>query len=152
MLLGSPGTNYNETQYGYDAIGRQVSTISPAGTITWNVLDINGDVLSTWVGTNDTNGTFGDPSDGGASPNNMVDVADYTYDPDGDVTSVTQHTASGGADVPQRTSYVYNWQDEQIEAVSPADAQARVPTLTTNMTTLAKSSRRRRSWPPIRAI
>jgi len=39
---GSAGTNYDETMYGYDALGRQNMVRSPGGTITRTVFDRRG--------------------------------------------------------------------------------------------------------------
>ena len=55
----------------------------------------------------------------------MVEVSSSTYDPDGDVTATTEYVDSNPAD--GRTSlYSYDWQDRQIYAVNPPDAQGRV--------------------------
>ena len=78
---GSQGTNYDETQYGYDSMKRRNRTVSPGGTITFDVLDARGQVIETWVGTNDDGATETDPSGGGADPdNNMVLVTGNQYD------------------------------------------------------------------------
>jgi YD repeat-containing protein len=54
---GSSASNYNQTDYGYDAEGRQNMVKSPDGNITRTVYDASGRVLSTWVGTNDSGAT-----------------------------------------------------------------------------------------------
>ena len=54
----------------------------------------------------------------------MVNVADYTYDADGDVTSVTQHVGGSAAD--RTTTYEYDWRDRFVYAIAPADDQGRV--------------------------
>ncbi len=130
---GSAGVNYDEMQYGYNANGRQDMTETPNGTYTWNVLDANGDVLSTWVGTNDTGATDMDPTGGAAglaAGNNMVEVSSSAYDPDGDVTSTTAYVDSNPAD-DRTTSYGYNWRDEQVYVVNPAVSAGVTYTMTT---------------------
>ncbi|HLA83247.1 MAG TPA: hypothetical protein VJL29_00515, partial [Thermoguttaceae bacterium] len=87
---GTLGTNYTETQYGYNALGLPEWTKTPDGTITWNVLDARGLTLSTWIGTNDYNASDSDPSGGTVGQsggNNMVKVVEYDYDKDGNLTS-----------------------------------------------------------------
>ncbi|MEJ7594318.1 MAG: hypothetical protein WKF77_22505 [Planctomycetaceae bacterium] len=93
---GSAGTNYDETVYGYDVMKRRNRTVSPGGTITFNVFNSRGLVTETWVGTDDTGATPTDPSGGGASGNNMVRVTSRVYDGgtaggDGNVTTQTQY-------------------------------------------------------------
>ena len=61
---GSAGTNYDETTYGYDAMGRQNMVNSPGGTITRTVFDKRGRVVCTYVGTDDTGASDADPSAG----------------------------------------------------------------------------------------
>ena len=39
VTLGTAGTNYYRTEYGYDSKGNRVRTLSPTGTITRTVLD-----------------------------------------------------------------------------------------------------------------
>ncbi len=58
--LGTAGTNYNPTQFAYDARGRQDRVQSANGTINRTVYDGLGRVVSTWVGTNDTTTTLVD--------------------------------------------------------------------------------------------
>ena len=77
---GTAGTNYDETQYGYDVMKRRNRTVSPGGTITFNVFNSRGLVTETWIGTNDNGATPTDPSGGGASGNNMVRVTSRVYD------------------------------------------------------------------------
>ncbi len=81
---GSSGTNYDQTDYGYDAMKRQNSRVTPGGTITRMMFDPRGLDLSTWVGTDDADATASDPTGGGASGNNMVVLTEYEYDGDSD--------------------------------------------------------------------
>ena len=90
---GTATVNYNETQYGYNAVGNPEWTETPAGTITWDVLNAQDQTMSTWEGTNDTDATATDPTGGTtgqAAGNNMVEVAWSRLRPDGDVTSMTE--------------------------------------------------------------
>jgi hypothetical protein len=77
---GSPSTHFDETRYGYDVMKRRNRTVSPGGTISVDVFDTRGQVLRSYMGTDDTGGTDEDPTGGGADPNNnMVLVAEYEY-------------------------------------------------------------------------
>ncbi len=77
---GSSGTNYLETTYDYDSFCRQNRVESPDGTIQRTVFNSRGLVESTWVGTDDTSATDSDPTGGGASGNNMVQLSAHEYD------------------------------------------------------------------------
>ena len=80
---GTAGTNYGETDYGYDALERQNRVVAPGGTITRTVWTTPQRVASVWVGTNDTGATDSNPA-GSGSPNNMVQVTANVYDGGGD--------------------------------------------------------------------
>lgn len=91
---GTAGTNYYETDLGYDTMNRVNSVKGPDGTISRTVHDVRGFVASSWVGTDDTGATESDPTGGSASGNNMVKVSENAYDGgsaggDGLLTSVT---------------------------------------------------------------
>jgi hypothetical protein len=77
--LGTAGTNYAETDLGYDALERQNRVVGPGGTITRTVWTAPQRVQSVWVGTNDTGATDSNPA-GSGSPNNMVQITDNIYD------------------------------------------------------------------------
>lgn len=51
---GSSGTNYDETDFGYDVMKRRYRTVTPGGTITDLVYEARGLVVGVWVGTNDS--------------------------------------------------------------------------------------------------
>ena len=92
---GSSGTNYDETTYGYDSLKRRNREVSPGGTITRWVRDVRDNVTAMFVGTNDTGATAADPTGGGATGNNMVQINASQYDngdDDGD-NNLTQQTA-----------------------------------------------------------
>lgn len=77
---GTAGTNYLETLYGYDDMGRQNRMESPDGTIQRSVFNERGLLVSQWVGTDDTGATDSDPTGAGATGNNMVQLSEYEYD------------------------------------------------------------------------
>ncbi|MCB1208222.1 MAG: RHS repeat-associated core domain-containing protein [Verrucomicrobiales bacterium] len=77
---GLPGTNYLETLYGYDGMGRDNLVIEPAGTIERSVFDVRGMRVARWVGTNDFGATDADPSGAEATGNNMKPVLIQEYD------------------------------------------------------------------------
>ena len=64
---GTSDANYDQTTYGYETFGtaqkgRQNKTVAPDGTITRVVFDGRGNVVSTWIGTDDTGATDTDPT------------------------------------------------------------------------------------------
>jgi RHS repeat-associated protein len=100
---GSAGTNYDQTTFAYDWMGRRNMQKSPGGTITRTVFDQSDRAVCVYVGTDDTGATDLDPS-GGNEPcqevpssyssstgpatsegactggvNNMVLVSEYVY-------------------------------------------------------------------------
>ena len=118
--IGDAATSYDETDYGYNAVGTEEWTKTPAGTITWNVLNAQGQTMSTWAGTNDTDATATDPTGGAAGQsagNNMVEVSSNLFDPDGDVTSTTEYPDSNPADN-RTTAYGYDWQDRLVSTMT----------------------------------
>jgi RHS repeat-associated protein len=120
---GTSGTNYNETDFAYDSMGRQIKTVTPAGTITRQVLNPKGWILSTWVGTNDTGATPSDPTGGGSPGNNMVQVGANVYDGgsaggDGNLTQVTQYASGSDTRV---TSFGYDFRDRRTYADGEID-------------------------------
>jgi hypothetical protein len=78
--VGTVVADYGETVYKYDDMGRRCSTVSPVGTISWNVFETRGLVVASWIGTDDAEATTADPSGGGAAGNNMVQVDTREYD------------------------------------------------------------------------
>jgi hypothetical protein len=96
---GDEGTNYDQSVFGQDSLGRQNRTVSPGGTITRTVFDARGQAVKIYVGTDDTGATESDPTGGGATGNNMVLVTEYEYDGgaaggDGLLTKETQHVSA----------------------------------------------------------
>ena len=113
LYIGTVNTNYYTTLYGYDTNGRPDKTVAPTGTITRTVYDGRGDVISSWVGTNDT------PASGYWSPSNpagMTEVSSYVYDNGGvGDDNLTQETDyPGGSAAPRVTQYFFDWRDRQV--------------------------------------
>jgi RHS repeat-associated protein len=115
--LGTANTNYYTTTFAYDDAGRLAHVQMPTGTITDRVYDGRGDVLNTWVGTNDTpaNGQEWSPSNN-TSPANMTETTAYVYDNGGvgddNLTQMTQYPGGGAA--PRVTQYFFDWRDRQV--------------------------------------
>lgn len=120
---GSEGTNYDQTSFGYDAMKRRNRSETPGGTITFNVFDIRDQVIESWVGTDDTGATASDPSGGGASGNNMVQITGLQYDDgndggDGNITQQTEHVDSTTTRV---TTFEYDYRNRRTETDGAED-------------------------------
>ncbi|MEZ6129153.1 MAG: hypothetical protein R3C59_10765 [Planctomycetaceae bacterium] len=120
---GSSGTNYDETSYGYDVMKRRNRTVTPGGTITFNVIDVRGQVIGAWSGTDDTGATSTDPTGGGATGNNMVQVTGMQYDggSDGGNGNLTQQTAYVDGSTTRITTMTYDWRDRRTETDGEED-------------------------------
>ena len=101
-ILGSAGTNFSTTQYGYDADGRPNQQVAPSGDITRIVHDALGRVLSTWQGSDDFLATDSDPSGGEMGQelgNDMEEMTSNVYDNggtgDGNLTQQTTYVGAG---------------------------------------------------------
>ena len=102
--IGSPGTNYDETTFGYDVMKRRNQTITPGGTINFTVFDVRNQPVQLQVGTNNT------------SANNMVVVTENGYDNglaggDGNLTEQVQWV--DGATT-RTTQFEYDWRNRLI--------------------------------------
>ncbi len=108
---GTSGTNYDETDYGYDVLKRRNRTVTPGGTITFQVYDVRGQVIGTYIGTNDNGATNEDPTGGGAFGNNMKIVTANIYDGglDGGDGYLTQQTQSVTASDVRVTTFCYDF-------------------------------------------
>lgn len=120
---GTEGENYLQTSYGFEnygsgKMGRQNRVETPDGTITRYVFDARGNVLETWIGTNDENASDRYPQGIGPSDNNMVKTASYEYDAAGNMVAATRH-----ADPFQSyaTLYQYDWRNRVSDVLSPGD-------------------------------
>src|SRR5579884_1588715 len=95
--MGTVNTNYYQTTYSYDNAGRLYQTTTANGTIyqaTYNSLD---ETLSDWVGT---------------SSSNLVQIASYLYDKDGNLTQETDYPGLNAAN--RVTQYWYDWRDRLV--------------------------------------
>ena len=117
-FIGTSGVNYDKTTYAYENFGstdkgRQNKTVTPSGTITRYVFDARGNVLQTWIGTHDDGATDTDPSHHSVGQNNdMVLVARYSYDADGEEISAIEYP--GGSAPDRTTQYGYDWRDRLL--------------------------------------
>jgi len=120
---GESGANYDETSYGYDLRKRRNRTVTPGGTVTRMIYDTRSNVLSTWIGTDDTGATASDPTGGGATGNNMVQITGMAYDNglDGGNGNLTQDTQYIDASNTRVTSYIYDFRDRRIETDGEID-------------------------------
>jgi GT2 family glycosyltransferase len=115
---GTEGVNYDQTRYGYDVMKRRNRTVSPGGTITFDVFDVRGLVAATYVGTNDDGATQSDPTGGGADPdNNMVFVTENEYDDgqDGGDGNLTQQTQYVDGSTTRVTAFTSDWRNRQTD-------------------------------------
>jgi RHS repeat-associated protein len=131
---GEPGTHYDQTDYGYDAMGRQNRHKSPGGTITRTVFNKQGQPIAIYVGTDDTGATDADPTGGSQSPNNLVLVTEYEYTPasgciscggggQGLLNALVQHVDAENYRI---TNYHYDWRNRQEYVIADEDAEGRV--------------------------
>jgi RHS repeat-associated protein len=115
---GSPGTEYDATQYAYDAMGRKWRTKTAPGTITRTVFDELGRAYQTYMGTNDH--TFADGEAGGSD--NMVKISELEFD---------SGSAGGNSLVTTRTAFIQDSTTGRRDTTYAYDFRGRV-LLTTN--------------------
>ena len=97
---GIRGSNYEQTNYEYDPMERQIRVQTPGRTISRTVYHPMGWVLENWTGINDNGASESDPSGCGGPGNNMVKVESNEYDGnaaggDGTLTRNTKCNCSG---------------------------------------------------------
>jgi RHS repeat-associated protein len=124
-FVGTAGVNYEKTCYGYENFGssnkgRRNTTVTPDGTITRVVFDSRGNVLETWLGTDDTGATDTDPTGNQATGNNMVKVGSSVFDANGNRIASHAYFGSGANDY-YATLYQYDWRGRATDVLSPAD-------------------------------
>ncbi|WP_186774669.1 RHS repeat protein [Allorhodopirellula solitaria] len=112
---GAVGSNYDETQFGYDTLKRRNRTVTPGGTIRFAVFDVRGQQVAMYAGTDDTGASQSDPSGGGTPGNDMTLMTEQQYDSgsdggDGLLTRITQHVDPSTIRV---TDYGYDWRNRQ---------------------------------------
>ena len=113
---GTEGSDYGETDYGYDALERRNRVVAAGGTITRTVWQTPQQVASIWVGTDDTGATDSNPA-GSGSPNNMVMVTQNQWDGGSDggdhnLTQQTQYVSATSGDT-RVTSFGYDFRDRR---------------------------------------
>jgi RHS repeat-associated protein len=125
---GVSGTNYDETDFGYDIMHRLNRTVTPGGTIMRTVYDAPGRPTGAWVGTNDMGATSSNPA-GSGPPNNMVQITRLVYDNGlaGGDSNVTQNTdyvdASGLND--RVTTFLYDFRDRRTDTQGEINVYAK---------------------------
>ncbi|MBC8874772.1 MAG: RHS repeat-associated core domain-containing protein [Planctomycetes bacterium] len=120
---GESGTNYDQTDFEYNASRIMNRQRTPGGTITFTVFDVRGNPTKVYVGTNDTGATTGDPTGGGAEGNNMVLVTESEYDNgtdggDGNLTKQPQHVDASTRRV---ASHTYDWRNRRTDTDGEID-------------------------------
>jgi RHS repeat-associated protein len=121
---GSSGTNYNQTDFGYDVRDRRNRVVTPGGTITRTVFDARSLPTSVWVGTDDTGASASNPAGSGA-PNNMVQLVGNVYDGgsaggDGNLTEQTVKVDSNSAD-DRITTFTYDFRNRRVTTAGEID-------------------------------
>lgn len=113
--VGAATTNYDETSYEYDDLGRVVRVEAPHGTITRTTFDDLGRVVATWMGTDDV--SF---PGGSGSSDNMTKISETVYDGGGVGNSLVTQTKQYTDDSTSRdTTYHYDERDRLHYQVNP---------------------------------
>jgi len=120
---GDEGTNYDHTDFHYNASGIMNRQETPGGTITFTVFDVRHNPTKVYVGTDDTGATSDDPTGGGATGNNMVLVTENEYDSagdggDGNLTKQTQHV---NATTTRVSTHTYDWRNRRTDTDGELD-------------------------------
>ena len=171
---GSSGTNYDETTFGYDAMGRQNKSVTPGGTISRTVFDARGHAVADYVGTDDSDATDADPTGCGGNPhnvaivgsssssssscscngsNNMVLVAEREYCDGGSGCSCSGGGGAGllvsetrhvDALTSHMTEFEYDWRGRQLQVFPPADDEGRTVYTKTTYDNLDRTTKQER--------
>ncbi|MBI5283450.1 MAG: RHS repeat protein, partial [Chloroflexi bacterium] len=122
--VGTEGTNYDATRFGYDSLGRRVRTKDSSGTITRTVFNTPGGTVETWIGTNDNAFSGGESS----GPDNMVKTTVLEYDSasDGGNGNLTSRTLriQDGATGQSVTTYAYDYRGRILVETNPTSPHA----------------------------
>jgi len=120
---GESGTNYDQTDFEYNASRILNRQKTPGGTITFTVFDVRGNPTKVYVGTDDTGATTGDPTGGGATGNNMVLVTEHEYDGagDGGDNNLTKQTQHVDATTTRVTTHTYDWRNRRTDTDGELD-------------------------------
>lgn len=106
---GVVDTNYSETKFAYDAMGRRSRVESPDGTIARTLYDGRGRVTQVWVGTAD--GCECGDWDPVSDNVNLVLVTDNQYD---NQDNLTQTTSYANATKTRVTTFTYDWRNRRV--------------------------------------
>jgi YD repeat-containing protein len=117
---GTSGTNFDETTYAYDGMGRLIRTQASHETIWRGDYDKRGNVTARHIGTNDT-GLDGSTSSG---TSNMVKTDATAFDANGRVTSSTAYLESLTSGASRVTSYTLDLRGRRILTTSPTAPHA----------------------------
>lgn len=120
--LGTQGTHYLRTEYGYDSRGRRNRVVDPTGTINRTVYDSLGRVASTWVGTNDSPAMHEWAPDNNDGSSNMLQTGAYEYDggSDGDSNLTSSDAIFGdGTGDKYTTEYFYDFRNRRTITRGP---------------------------------
>ena len=122
--IGTSGTNYDETDFGYDVMKRQNRQVTPGGTITRTVFEARGLPIGSWVGTDDTGATATNPA-GSGPPNNMVQVTGTVYDDgfsggDGNPTQQTNYVDATGTN-DRVTAFLFDFRNRLTDTDGEID-------------------------------
>jgi RHS repeat-associated protein len=120
---GTATSHYDETLFGFDALGRQNRVKDATGTISRTVFDVRGLVTESWIGTDDALATDADPSGGAtglAAGNNMTKVSRREYDnaADGGNGNLTRSLGlvDGTETSPRENTFEYDFRDRLTHA------------------------------------
>src|SRR5262249_8357704 len=93
------------------------------GTITRTVFDVRDNATQVWVGTNDTGATDSDPSGGGATGNNMVQVTanQHDYGQAGGDNNLTQTTQYVDGSTTRVTTFLFRWRNRRTDTDGEVD-------------------------------
>ncbi len=121
---GSEGTNYDQTDFGYDVMKRRNRTETPGGTISFDVFDVRSLTIESWTGTDDTGATSSDPSGGGATGNNMKQITGLEYDSGNDAGNgnLTKQTQYVDASTTRLTTFTYDWRNRRTDIDGEIDS------------------------------
>ena len=107
-LPGSSGTNYDQSTFAYDTMGRRFKSTDATGTIDTTTYDVMGRPTQRKTGTDD------------GSPGNMVIVEETVYDGGGSGNSlVTTRTLRPDASATRVTTYAYDWRNRLTLQTNP---------------------------------
>ena len=110
--LGTEGTHFLRTRYGYGTLGEANRVESSDGSIARSVIDGLGRTLGEWIGSDDSVTGVWSPS----NPGLMEQITSYEYDNGGvgigNLTAMTTHTGSSSPD--RNQAIQYDWRGRPV--------------------------------------